>query len=144
MIESGRYKGLTKYTWHFTTSHIVKRIFSTANVGTQIYIHLKYLIKRTLSQIELQLERAFERHPDGHHFVPYVRPATSEQPAQGQARRRLTYARLRLYMARIIFEVAPKELAGNGVLLTWTPDILPRSHFGLMHVEFVVETQSPS
>ncbi|XP_020811959.1 uncharacterized protein LOC110186959 [Drosophila serrata] len=121
VIESGRYKGLTKYTWHFTTSHTVKRIFSTGN-------------------IELQLVRAFERHPDGEHFVPYVRPPVSE----GSGKKRLTYATLRLYMAKIIFEMAPKEQAGNGVLLTWTPDVLPRSHFGLMQVEFVVETQAPS
>ncbi|KAH8338568.1 hypothetical protein KR059_009950 [Drosophila kikkawai] len=122
VIESGRYKGLTKYTWHFTTSHTVKRIFSTAN-------------------IELQLQRAFERHPDGQYFVPYVRPPTS---IENSSKKRLTYARIKLYMAKIIFQMAPKEQAGNGVLLTWTPDVLPRSHFGLMQVEFSVETQAPS
>lgn len=33
VIESGKYKGLTKYVWHFTTAHNVKRIFNTSNVN---------------------------------------------------------------------------------------------------------------
>ncbi|XP_022226221.2 uncharacterized protein LOC111076654 isoform X2 [Drosophila obscura] len=32
LIESGKYKGLTKYIWHFTAGHTVTRIFSTSNV----------------------------------------------------------------------------------------------------------------
>ncbi|XP_017038959.1 uncharacterized protein LOC108086533 [Drosophila ficusphila] len=123
VIESGKYKGLNKYTWHFTTSHTVKRIFSTSNV-------------------ELQLERSFERHADGH-FFPYVRPAV-EPHVPGQPKKRAIYTRVKLYMVKIVFETAPKDQSGNGLLLTWTPDVLPRSHFGLMHVEFTVETRSPS
>ncbi|XP_041565565.1 uncharacterized protein LOC108148639 isoform X1 [Drosophila elegans] len=123
VIESGKYKGLNRYTWHFSSSHTVKRIFSTSN-------------------IELHLERAFERHAEGH-FVPYVRPAI-EPHVPGQAKKRVVYARLKLYMVKIIFETPPKDQSGNGVLLTWTPDVLPRSHFGLMHVEFTVETRAPS
>ncbi|XP_016931152.4 uncharacterized protein C2orf42 homolog [Drosophila suzukii] len=123
VIESGKYKGLNKYTWHFASSHTVKRIFNTTNIG-------------------LQLDCAFERHADGH-FKPYVRPA-AEQHIPGQVKKRIVYPRLRLYMVKIVFEVAPKDHSGNGLLLTWIPDVLPRSHFGLMHVEFTVETRSPS
>ncbi|XP_016976045.1 uncharacterized protein LOC108042333 [Drosophila rhopaloa] len=120
VIESGKYKGLNQYTWHFTSSHTVKRIFSTPN-------------------IELHLERAFERHAEGN-FVPYVRPAT-EPNVPGK--KRIVYTRLKLYMVKIIFEMSPKDQSGNGLLLTWTPDVLPRSQFGLMNVEFTVETRSP-
>ncbi|KAH8383876.1 hypothetical protein KR009_010949 [Drosophila setifemur] len=123
VIESGKYKDLVKYTWHFTGSHNVKRIFSTAN-------------------LELQMERSFERHAEGH-FGPYVRPP-SDPVLPGQPRKRQIYTRLKLYMVKIIFEAAPKEQSGNGLLLTWTPDVLPRSQFGLMQVEFTVETRSPS
>ncbi|XP_017083104.2 uncharacterized protein LOC108115972 [Drosophila eugracilis] len=123
VIESGKYKGLKKYTWHFASLHTVKRIFSTPNIG-------------------LQLECSFQRHAEGH-FVPYVRPPV-EPHVPGQPKKRVVYPRLRLYMTKIVFETAPKDHSGNGVLLTWTPDVLPRSHFGLMHVEFTLETQSPS
>ncbi|XP_043654972.1 uncharacterized protein C2orf42 homolog [Drosophila teissieri] len=123
VIESGKHKGLSKYTWHFASPHTAKRIFSTSN-------------------IQLQLDRAFERHADGH-FVPYVRPPIEPQ-APGQPKKRVVYPRLRLHMVKIVFEAAPKDFVGNGVLLSWTPDVLPRSHFGLMCVEFTVETRSPS
>ncbi|EDV30527.1 uncharacterized protein Dana_GF22890, isoform A [Drosophila ananassae] len=123
VIESGKYKGLTKYVWHFTTSHNVKRIFNTSNIS-------------------IQMDRAFERDKEGN-FVPYVRPA-SDYILPGASRKRPMYKRLKLYMPRIIFEDAPKEQKGNGLLVTWTPDVLPHSQFGLMHLEFVVETKSPS
>ncbi|XP_001357744.3 uncharacterized protein C2orf42 homolog [Drosophila pseudoobscura] len=115
LIESGKFKGLTEYVWNFTASQTVKRIFSTSN-------------------IQLQLSRSFERHADGH-FLAYVRPP-SEQQAQAQSKKRQIYTRLNLWMAKILLE--------TGIRLSWTPDVLPRSHFGLMTVDFTVETRSPS
>ncbi|KAH8271170.1 hypothetical protein KR018_000772 [Drosophila ironensis] len=122
-IASGRHKGLTKYVWHFTTTCNVRRIFRTSN-------------------IEIQLDRAFECHKGGQ-FQPYVRPP-GVVLAPGQPRKRPVYQRLKLYMAKVVFETNPREKSGNGVLVTWTPSVLPRSQFGVMHVEFTVETQSPS
>ncbi|SPP82860.1 uncharacterized protein C2orf42 homolog isoform X1 [Drosophila guanche] len=114
-IASGKYKGLPKYVWHFTAGHTVTRIFSTSN-------------------IKIQLLSYFERHRDGY-FLPYVRPPI-EQQVQGQPKKRQIYTRLNLWVAKIVLE--------TGILLSWTPDVLPRSHFGLMTVEFTVETRSPS
>lgn len=87
VIESGKHKGLSKYTWHFASPHTAKRIFSTSNV-------------------QLQLDRAFERHAEGH-FVPYVRPPMEAQ-VPGQPKKRIVYPRLSLYMVKILFEAAPK------------------------------------
>ncbi|KAH8267867.1 hypothetical protein KR026_009840 [Drosophila bipectinata] len=121
-IEAGKYKGLTKYVWHFTTAHNVKRIFTTSNM-------------------KIQLDRAFECGMDGK-FVPYVRPV-NELLAVGSSRKRPMYRRLKLYMTRVIFEDAPKEQKGNGLLVTWIANVLPQSQFGLLHLELAVETKSP-
>ncbi|XP_064549417.1 uncharacterized protein LOC135435993 isoform X2 [Drosophila montana] len=83
VIEAGRHKGLSKYIWHFSASHTVKRIFSSRNLS-------------------LQLERCFERHADGH-FVPYVRQTSTQTAAQ--TKQRLVHTKLRLFMVKMLFDV---------------------------------------
>lgn len=53
-------------------------------------------------QLNLQLERCFERHALGH-FVPYVRQTPTQTPAQ--RRQRPVHAKLRLYMVKMVFDV---------------------------------------
>lgn len=90
-------------------------------------------------QLSLQLERSFERHKDGH-FEPYVR----QVPAQTipSSKQRLVYTKLRLYMVKMLFDTEQKTT--SGLLLSWTPDVLAKSHFGLMQVEFTLQTRSPT
>ncbi|KAH8310847.1 hypothetical protein KR044_003217, partial [Drosophila immigrans] len=118
VIASGKHKGLSKYEWHFSASHTVKRIFSSRNLS-------------------LQLQRSFERQSDGH-FEPYVRQA----PAQTSSKQRLVYTKLRLFMVQLLFD--SEQHPKSGLLLAWTPDVLPRSQFGLMQVEFVLQTRVPT
>ncbi|EDV90765.1 GH13997 [Drosophila grimshawi] len=118
VLEAGKHKGLTKYVWHFSASHTVKRIFSSRNV--------------------LQLERCFERNLDGQ-FVPYVRQA--KVPTSTQTKQRQVHTRLRLYMINMLFDAEHK--VKSGMLISWIPDVLPRSNFGLMDVEFTLQTRAP-
>ncbi|KAM8705309.1 hypothetical protein ACLKA7_009728 [Drosophila subpalustris] len=120
VIETGKHKGLSKYVWHFSASHTVKRIFSSRNLS-------------------LQLERSFERHKDGD-FVPYVRqvPAQTIPPSK----QRFVYTKLRLYVVKMLFDTEQKNT--SGLLLSWTPDVLAKSHFGLLQVEFTLQTRSPT
>ncbi|XP_062124721.1 uncharacterized protein C2orf42 homolog isoform X1 [Drosophila sulfurigaster albostrigata] len=115
VIASGKHKGRSKYEWHFRASHTVKRIFSSRNLS-------------------LQLQRSFERQPDGH-FEPYVRQA----PMPATSKQRQVYTRLRLYMVNMLFD---SENPKSGLLLSWTPDVLPRSQFGLLQIEFVLQTNA--
>ncbi|ALC47162.1 CG2321, partial [Drosophila busckii] len=126
-IESGKYKGLTKYVWHFSASHTVKRIFSTNNIS-------------------LQLERAFEQQTEGQ-FTPYVRQYVPSKPTQ--PKQRIVHTKLELYMVKMLFDINQQLSAQNvtstkpGLLLSWTPDVLKRSNFGLMMIEFTLQTCAP-
>ncbi|XP_030562953.1 uncharacterized protein C2orf42 homolog [Drosophila novamexicana] len=119
VIEAGRNKGLSKYIWHFSASHTVKRIFSSRNIS-------------------LQLERCFERHAD-RHFVPYVRQTSMQTDAQGK--QRLVHTKLRLFMVKMLFDV--EQQIKSGLYISWLPDVLPRSSFGQMDVEFTLQTRAP-
>ncbi|XP_017869084.1 PREDICTED: uncharacterized protein C2orf42 homolog [Drosophila arizonae] len=120
VIDSGKHKGLSKYVWHFSASHTVKRIFSSRNLN-------------------LQLERCFERHALGH-FVPYVRQTPTQ--ASTQHRQRPVHAKLRLYVVKMVFDV--EQQIKSGLYINWIPDVLPRSSFGQMDVEFTLETRAPT
>ncbi|EDW81425.2 uncharacterized protein Dwil_GK11030 [Drosophila willistoni] len=115
VIESGKHKGLTKYVWHFTAPHTVKRIFSTPN----IFLHL---------------EHSYEYHDDGR-FVPYVREQAPIKHGQ-----RAIYARLKLYMVKMIFDSASK----TGLMIAWIPDVFKMSNFGIMEIEFTLEFRGPN
>ncbi|XP_030370692.1 uncharacterized protein LOC115621240 [Scaptodrosophila lebanonensis] len=119
VIGVGKHKGLTQYVWHFGASHTAKRIFSRGNFS-------------------LQLHRAFE-HRAGH-FVPYVRQTVVATPSNNK--RRPIYAKLKLYMVKILFSIANENK--GGVRLYWTPGVLPQTNFGLMKVEFSIQIQTPS
>ncbi|KAH8419234.1 hypothetical protein KR222_011241 [Zaprionus bogoriensis] len=119
LIERGKHMGLSKYVWHFGASHTVKRIFSSRNLC-------------------LQLERFFERHTEGHFepYVPQIRTAT-------QPKKRVVYTKLRLYTAKMLFDTDEKVCVCSGLFLSWIPDVLPRSQFGLLQVEFTLQTTAP-
>ncbi|KAL9899434.1 uncharacterized protein ACN427_007112 isoform 1-T6 [Glossina fuscipes fuscipes] len=124
VIKNGKYKGLIKYTWYFMQSPTVQRIFSTKN-------------------LKLQTERTYELLDDGS-LAPFKLNTLGLPITKG----RLICPKVKLYKAFINFSTTTnKHFSANnqtsqtsGVKIEWLP-IYPKSHFGLMAVEFCVCVQ---
>lgn len=102
----------------------------------------------------MQLERFFERQTDGE-FKPYV----PQSQSVSQSRQRVVYTKLKLYTVNMLFDADQKVLvlelaiflliillllqSKSGLLLSWIPDVLARSQFGQMQVEFTLQTRAP-
>ncbi|XP_075150650.1 uncharacterized protein LOC142224748 [Haematobia irritans] len=119
-ITSGKHKGLLKYGWYFNQAAAVKRIFSTKNS-------------------KLELQRPTEPLKDGS-FVPFFSKLSSQIT--------VTKCRSKEPEHRVFlkFSNAPETALDNhdcdksGLKLEWIPSAFPRSHFGLMTIEFCVYT----
>ncbi|XP_011193281.3 uncharacterized protein LOC105219053 [Zeugodacus cucurbitae] len=119
VVKTGKYKGLIKYVWYFTNASTLRRIFSTKNIS-------------------LETERVFEYNTDGE-FVPYVTPAIV--PATNGKYKRV-YPKLSLYKTHIWFECGSSEHK-NSFKLEWLPSAFPKSHHGILKLEFTVGVQDP-
>ncbi|XP_073818861.1 uncharacterized protein [Musca autumnalis] len=121
VITSGKHKGLIKYGWYFNQAAAVKRIFSTKNS-------------------KLELQRPTEPLKDGN-FVPFFSKISS-QITVTKCRPKETPEQ-RVFLK---FSNAPETASDtyendkSGLKLEWLPSAFPRSHFGLMTIEFCVYT----
>ncbi|XP_011197631.2 uncharacterized protein LOC105222127 [Bactrocera dorsalis] len=119
VIKTGKYKGLIKYVWYFTSASTVRRIFTTKNIS-------------------LETERIFEYNSDGE-FVPYViKPIVPT--TDGKYKR--VYPKMSLYKTHIWFESGSSEYK-NSFKLEWLPSAFPKSHHGILKLEFTVRVQDP-
>ncbi|XP_037946025.1 uncharacterized protein LOC119678328 [Teleopsis dalmanni] len=118
LVKNGKYKGLIKYTWYFTTASTVRRIFNTKNVS-------------------ITLERIFERTNDGL-YIPYIR-ATNNNSDEKHKR---IYPKVSLYMAHIWFEC--KDNKHKSFKIEWLPNAFPKSHFGILNIEFSLDIKYPN
>ncbi|XP_036214548.2 uncharacterized protein [Bactrocera oleae] len=119
VIKTGKYKGLIKYVWYFTNASTVRRIFTTKNIS-------------------LETERIFEYSSDGE-FVPYViQPIVPT--TNGKYKR--VYPKLSLYKTHIWLESGNSEYK-NSFKLEWLPSAFPKSHHGILKLEFTVGVQDP-
>ncbi|XP_058981427.1 uncharacterized protein LOC131803767 [Musca domestica] len=122
VLTSGKHKGLIKYGWYFNQAAAVKRIFSTKNS-------------------KLELQRPTEPLKDGN-FVPFFSKISSQIT--------VTKCRPKEPEQRVFlkFSNAPETASDtyendkSGLKLEWLPSAFPRSHFGLMTIEFCVYTYS--
>ncbi|XP_061388813.1 uncharacterized protein LOC133323927 [Musca vetustissima] len=120
VLTSGKHKGLIKYGWYFNQAAAVKRIFSTKNS-------------------KLELQRPTEPLKDGN-FVPFFSKISSQIT--------VTKCRPKEPEQRVFlkFSNAPETASDtyendkSGLKLEWLPSAFPRSHFGLMTIEFCVYT----
>uniref|UniRef100_A0A034WRW0 Uncharacterized protein C2orf42 n=1 Tax=Bactrocera dorsalis TaxID=27457 RepID=A0A034WRW0_BACDO len=119
VIKTGKYKGLIKYVWYFTSASTVRRIFTTKNIS-------------------LETERIFEYNSDGE-FVPYVIKPTVPT-TDGKYKR--VYPKMSLYKTHIWFESGSSEYK-NSFKLEWLPSAFPKSHHGILKLEFTVRVQDP-
>uniref|UniRef100_W8C170 Uncharacterized protein C2orf42 n=1 Tax=Ceratitis capitata TaxID=7213 RepID=W8C170_CERCA len=119
VIKTGKHKGLIKYVWYFSNASTVRRIFTTRNNS-------------------LEIERLFEYNTQGV-FVPYVTPPIL--PANSKYKR--VYPKISLYKTHICFESGSSELK-QSFKLEWLPSAFPKSHHGIMKVEFSVGVQDPN
>ncbi|XP_067618834.1 uncharacterized protein [Eurosta solidaginis] len=119
VVKTGKYTGLYKYVWYFTTASTVRRIFTTENIS-------------------IQTERIFEYNSDGV-FVPYLHKPPL--PAANSKLKRV-YPKLSLYKAHIWFESGVNEHKSS-FKLEWLPNAFPKSHHGILKLEFSIGVQGP-
>ncbi|XP_053947116.1 uncharacterized protein LOC128855908 [Anastrepha ludens] len=119
VVKAGKYKGLFKYVWYFSNATTIRRIFTTKNIS-------------------LDTERIFEYNSDGI-FVPYVRQPIMPAP-KGKHKR--VYPKLSLYKTHIWLESGSSEYKNN-FKIEWLPGAFPKSHHGMLKLEFSVVVQDP-
>uniref|UniRef100_A0A1A9WYQ9 Zf-tcix domain-containing protein n=1 Tax=Glossina brevipalpis TaxID=37001 RepID=A0A1A9WYQ9_9MUSC len=124
IIKNGKYKGLMKYVWYFMQRSTVERIFSTRN-------------------LQLITERTYELLNDGS-FAPFKPNTFTNMPI---TKGRLICPKVKLWKVLINFNTTTgssthspannKTTQRAGLKIEWLP-VYPKSHFGLMTVEFCV------
>ncbi|XP_036323045.1 uncharacterized protein LOC118736970 [Rhagoletis pomonella] len=119
VVKAGKYKGLIKYVWYFTNASTVRRIFTSKNIS-------------------LETERIFEYNADGV-FVPFE--AQRILPGTNVKHKRI-YPKLSLYKTKIWFDSGKSEYK-NSFKLEWLPSAFPRSHHGILKLEFSVCVLDP-
>ncbi|CAD7089971.1 unnamed protein product [Hermetia illucens] len=116
MIKKGRYKGLVKSTWIFTTSSAVKRIFST-------------------NESSVDLEHVYIEKSPGC-YVPYDASSVLESHADTQ-NKKLKRILPSMFKAFIQFGSKNKTSTG-GFAIEWIPNVFPKSRFGVMRIQFTL------